>query len=122
MPLRPSKERPSGGSKADAGHEGAMSALLPTKGFAHDLFNSSGATPAPYVAAEPTVDLMCDQQLHLCWSRHVHQQRAPGLQPAVSLVSVCPQGRHDDPAGDAQFSVHTGSWVTSTASLLSPLF
>jgi hypothetical protein len=113
MPLRPSKERPSGGSKADAGHEGAMSALLPTKGFAHDLFNSSGATPAPYVAAEPTVDLMCDQQLHLCWSRHVHQQRSPGLQPAVSLVSVCPQGRHDHPAGDAEFSVHTGSWVTS---------
>jgi hypothetical protein len=56
MPLRPSKERPLGGSKADAAHEGAMCALLPTKGFAHDLFNSSGTAPAPYVAAEPTVD------------------------------------------------------------------
>src|SRR5438046_1778762 len=35
------------------------------------------------------------------------------LQPAVSLVSICPQGRHDRRAGDAEFSVHTGSWVTS---------
>jgi hypothetical protein len=41
------------------------------QGFAQDLFHGSGAAPAPHVAAEATVDLMCAQRLHSCCRRHV---------------------------------------------------
>jgi hypothetical protein len=39
--------------------------------FAQDLLHGSGAAPAPHVAAEATVDLMCAQRLHVCCRRHV---------------------------------------------------